>query len=85
MTRSDNTWDSDLVALLPRVTRIARKYQRRAEMDDLVQEGWITCWHALAKGVQPSDQIIEGRMQNWVRYLSRHDGASYEQIMEATK
>lgn len=76
--------ESSLVALLPRIERIARRYQRRAEKDDLVQEGWITCWHALVKGVQPSDHIIEGRMQNWVRYLSRHDGSSYEQIMEAT-
>jgi hypothetical protein len=80
----DATMEASLVALLPRIQRIARKYQRRAELDDLIQEGWITCWNALAKGVQPSDQIIEGRMQNWVRFLLRHDGASYEQIMEAT-
>ena len=77
--------ESSLVALLPRVERIARRYQRRAEFDDLVQEGWIACWVALAQGIQPSNLVIEGRMKNWTRFQLRHDGASYEQVMEGTE
>lgn len=77
--------NNELAALLPRVERIALRYRRQADFDDLVQEGWIACWQALEKGVHPTNDIIEGRMKNWLSYVRRQDGSSYEQIMEVSK
>lgn len=76
--------NNELAALRPRVERLAIRYSRQADFDDLVQEGWIACWQALEKGVHPTNEIIEGRMKNWLSYVRRQDGSSYEKIMEVT-
>lgn len=54
-------------------------------MDDLHQEGLIFVWESLADGVDPSARMIQNRMKNWVRTLSRQrrgDDLSLEEIAE---
>jgi DNA-directed RNA polymerase specialized sigma24 family protein len=66
---------------------LARPFVGRAgaEMDDLHQEGLIFVWESLADGVDPSARMIQNRMKNWVRTLSRQrrgDDLSLEEIAE---
>lgn len=55
---------------------LARRYVGRngAELEDLVQEGMISAWQALERGVTPSADILGFRMENWVRLLGRQTG-----------
>lgn len=57
----------------------ARKYVgwNMAEEDDLVQEGMIAVWVALESGVNPSAQVVQGRMVDYVRALGRQMGQGY--------
>jgi DNA-directed RNA polymerase specialized sigma24 family protein len=54
----------------------ARKYVgwNMAEQDDLVQEGMIAVWLALEAEVNPSKEVIQGRMIDYVRALGRQMG-----------
>jgi DNA-directed RNA polymerase specialized sigma24 family protein len=61
----------EIAAWRPRVEEIARRFGRSAEFDDLVQEGLISVWVALSKGVHPTDQVIRKRMRMWIRTLRR--------------
>lgn len=59
----------------------ARAAQVGAEYDDLYQEGMISAWQALARGVQPSADMIENRMRDWLRYLGRQTPIPYEALL----
>lgn len=55
-----------------------------AEYDDLVQEGYISVFLTLRRGIRPSPQVVRGRMIDWTRYLRRltnNDAIAYEQIL----
>jgi DNA-directed RNA polymerase specialized sigma24 family protein len=57
---------------LPLVESLARRFKGPfAERDDLIQEGLIDVWHALQKGVTPSQQHIMQRMRKWVNRQKR--------------
>jgi hypothetical protein len=69
---------SQVTAWRPLVASIAREYVRSraarrvgAEYDDLEQEGLIFVWQSLERGIPPAAELVEGRMKNWVRYISR--------------
>ena len=55
---------------------LAKRFVGRnnAELDDLVQEGRILVWLSLARGIKPSTQMIENRMEDYVRWLGMLDG-----------
>lgn len=68
------------------VKRIATRYVgiANAEYDDLFQEGWISVWQALSRGLTPSREVIEGRMVDWTRFLRRlenGDSIAYTRIL----
>ena len=58
----------------------ARKYVgwNMAEQDDLVQEGMIAVWVALEGGHNPSKQVVQGRMMDYIRALGRQLGQRYD-------
>ena len=62
-------------ALLPLALRL--RGRDGAEVDDLVQEGRLSIWHALANGKTPSLDIAFKRMQMWVRHLRPQNPAEY--------
>ncbi len=73
-------------AYLPHVRYLAKQYAgiANAEFDDLVQEGLISVWQGLARGLTPSTGVIQNRMLDWVRYLRRlekGDAVAYERIL----
>jgi DNA-directed RNA polymerase specialized sigma24 family protein len=53
-----------------------RPKARRAEYDDLVQEGLIAVWQTLERGLDPSQEFIEHRMFDWMRTIARQTGRS---------
>ena len=55
---------------------VARGFVGRngAELDDLVQEGRLSIWQAVGRGVTPSRDIVIARMQDWVRYVGIQTG-----------
>lgn len=64
--------------------RYSRGSQARrcgAEFDDLYQEGLISVWQALERGVTPSADLIEFRMRDWMRYLNRQSPIPYEAML----
>lgn len=65
-------------ALLPLALRLAGR--DGAEVDDLMQEGRLSVWDALRRGVEPSLVIAWKRMLMWVRYLRPQNPAPYEEI-----
>jgi len=58
-----------------------RAQQVGAEYDDLYQEGLISVWQALERGVTPSIELIEFRMRDWMRYLGRQSPIPYEAML----
>jgi DNA-directed RNA polymerase specialized sigma24 family protein len=55
-----------------------------AEYDDLVQEGLITVWQALQRGIPVSGEIITDRMLTWIQYQRRQrrgEVGSYETLL----
>lgn len=65
----------------PRVESIAARFgSRTAEFDDLVQEGLISVWVALANGRHPSDQVIHKQMKKWIRTLRRQTYGRTERL-----
>lgn len=72
-----------VAAYLPHVRALSRRYVgiANAEADDLIQEGLISVWQAMYRGLRPSTSVISNRMQDWVRYLrrlERGDTVAYE-------
>lgn len=65
-------------ALLPLALRLAGR--DGAEVDDLMQEGYISVWQALKNEVEPSLTIAFKRMLMWVRTLRPQTPAPYEEI-----
>lgn len=65
------------------VESLARKFVGRngAEFDDLVQEGLISAWQALCRGVTPSPLVIEYRMRDWTTWLGRQSPVEYGQML----
>jgi DNA-directed RNA polymerase specialized sigma24 family protein len=70
------------------VESLARKHssgpraaQVGAEYDDLYQEGLISIWQALERGVTPSAEMVENRMRDWARYLGRQTPIPYEALL----
>lgn len=68
------------------VRRAATRYVgiANAEYDDLYQEGLISVWQALSRGLRPSLLVIDGRMKDWTRFLRRlenGDSIAYTQIL----
>lgn len=51
-----------------------------AEYDDLVQEGLISVWQSLQRGVNPA-LVVENRMRDYLRYLGRQTPVSYEELL----
>lgn len=81
------TTDADIRAYLPLVEDIAsrlagtsRARRAGAEYDDLVQEGLVSVWLSLQRGVDPL-KVIENRMTDWIRLQGRlrnNDHAAYD-------
>lgn len=68
------------------VKRVATRYVgvANAEYDDLYQEGLISVWQALGRGLRPSAGVIEGRMIDWIRFLRRiqnGDSIAYSKLL----
>lgn len=61
-------------AVAERMARTAGAIQVGAEYDDLVQEGLINVWQTLERRVEPSADIIENRMRDYVRWLGLQVG-----------
>ena len=74
--------NEELAVWKPRLESVARAFRGQAEVDDLVQEGWIFVWQSLARGVHPSDEQIRNRMRNWCRTLRRQESGRSERIPE---
>lgn len=78
---------SDNVAeYLPLVEAYAHRLTgfARTEYDDLRQEGMISVWQTLKRGLLPSAEVIHGRMIDLVRYnrrLLHNDAIAYELLM----
>jgi DNA-directed RNA polymerase specialized sigma24 family protein len=68
-------------ALLPFAQRLVGR--DGAELDDLVQEGRISIWGALAKGVPPSMDTAFNRMRMWCRHLKPQNPVDYLEIERA--
>ena len=66
-------------ALLPLALRLAGR--DGAELDDLLQEGRISVWQALERGVVPSMYVASKRMLMWVRHLRPQSPAPYEDML----
>lgn len=75
--------DHEIKVYLPLVENLARRFVGvgGAEYDDLVQEGLISVWRALAKDVGPSGDVITGRMIDWTRYIRRYAPVPYEELL----
>lgn len=63
------------------LSRSPRARDVRAEYDDLYQEGLISVWQALLRGVPVSAEVVEGRMLNYIRLQGRTSGADYGAIL----
>lgn len=75
-----------VAAYLPHIRGLAKRYSgiANAEFEDLVQEGMISVWQALSRGLRPSSTVMDQRMKDWVRYLrrlERGDAVAYEVML----
>lgn len=75
--------DHEVSIYEPLVRNLARRFVGvgGAEYDDLVQEGLISVWRSLAKGVGPSADTVTKRMIDWTRYLRRYSPVPYEELL----
>ena len=64
---------------------LARPFTGRAgaEADDLVQEGLIFVWQSLERGEEPSSEMIQNRMKNWCRTVTRQRSGDIEVSLDA--
>lgn len=58
-------------ALAARIVRPGRMSRNGVEYDDLVQEGLISVWKALQKGVTPSAELVRGSMLDYRKKMGR--------------
>lgn len=72
--------NEELATWLPRLTRLAQAFRWQAEVDDLVQMGWISVWRALQKGVHPTDDTIRKAMRYWCRTLRAQEAGRNARI-----
>lgn len=64
--------------------RMARSQQAKiagAEYDDLYQEGLIAVWQTLLRELRPAKDVIEYRMQNYIRNMRRQSKAEHFEIL----
>jgi hypothetical protein len=75
--------NGEIAAYRGLATSLARKFIGRngAELDDLVQEAFINVWQTLQRGVTPSAEIIEYRMESYVKWLGRQAPVPYEAML----
>lgn len=66
--------------LLPLALRL--RGRDGADLDDLMQEGYISIWAALRRGRVPNLDVAFKRMQNWVRHIQLQNPAAYEDMLE---
>jgi hypothetical protein len=74
MNAQVGAYESTCAALARKIARTGRARRARAEYDDLVQEGRIAVWQALARGITPAAAQIEQRMMDWVRLMGGQIG-----------
>lgn len=77
--------NEELATWKPRLERLAQTYRRRAEVDDLVQEGWIYVWRQLQRGVHPSqitDDKIRNRMKDWCKRLQAQEAGRNARLQD---
>jgi hypothetical protein len=60
--------------LARKIAGYSRSQQLGVDYDDLVQEGLISVWQALDRGVTPSAEMMEFRMRSWVRLMGAQQG-----------
>ena len=83
---SEALTDPKLSEQIQKYEEALRPFARRlvgrdgAEMDDRIQEGRISVWVALSKGVTPSMEMAYRRMLMWVRTLRPQNPTAYEEI-----
>lgn len=56
----------------------------RNERDDLAQEGMIAVWEAIKTGRPVDEEVVEKRMQKWLRYRGRQKrdvSTSYDKLL----
>lgn len=78
-----------VAAYRPHVEELARKvYAERkwlldgaGDYDDLEQEGLIAVWLCLSRRTIPTDDVIEGRMRDYVSWLRRRKAVPYEAML----
>lgn len=68
------------------VKSLADQFSRRDrnERDDLIQEGLIACWEAIAGGKLVTEDIIIKRMRKWLKYRGRQKrdvSTSYDKLL----
>lgn len=68
------------------VESLADRFSRRDrnEKDDLIQEGLIATWEALAGGKPVTEDIIVKRMRKWLKYRGRQKrdvSTSYDKLL----
>lgn len=85
-SRSREITDDDIRAYLPLVESHAARLSKRrvgVEYDDLVQEGMVSVWQSLRRGVRPELAIVN-RMRDWIDFqarLRRNDSAPYGALL----
>lgn len=82
----DRDIEDQLLAQRELVESLADRLSRRDrnERDDLFQEGMIAAWEALAGGKPVTEDLIEKRMQKWLKYRGRQKrdvSTSYDKLL----
>jgi len=76
--------DGQITAFLPLIENSARRFLHLAEFDDLRQEGMIAVWLAFRRGEAPTADIIQNRMRDWCRRVSRQSRLDTDRYDEDT-
>lgn len=66
-------WDDLVKATAARLAGTRRARQAGAELDDLIQEGRLSVFLSILRGVNPG-LVIENRMKNYVQWVGRRTG-----------
>lgn len=69
-----------VATLAEKIAASPRAKQVGAEYDDIYQEGLISVWQSVQRGVNPA-LVVENRMRDWLRYLGRQNPVAYEQML----
>lgn len=75
--------DADVMAWEATISVQAHRFKwwGGVELDDLRQEGRIAVWQSSARGIRPSQLLIERRMRDWVRFVRYQSGVSYDTLL----